>query len=92
MVDTGGHRVAYSGDTGWFPELPARVAGADLFVCECTYHAAGFGYHLSHDDLLTHSQEFDCGRLLLTHLGDEMRQRADSVEFEVADDGTVVKL
>jgi len=92
MVESGSHRIAYSGDTGWFPELPRHVAGADLFICECTYHKAGFGYHLSHEDLQEHRHEFDCGRLVLTHLGEEMRAAADAADFEVVDDGTVVKL
>ena len=92
IVQSGKQRIAYSGDTGWFPELPSRVAGADLFICECTYHKQGFGYHLSHDDLLRHRDEFDCGRTVLTHLGAEMRGRADSADFDVADDGTVIKL
>jgi ribonuclease BN (tRNA processing enzyme) len=92
LVQSGNHRVAYSGDTGWFPELPSRVAGADVFICECTYHKQGFGFHLSHDDLVQHQDEFDCGHMVLTHLGEEMRKAADQADFDVADDGTVVKL
>lgn len=92
LIHDGKQRIAYSGDTGWFPELPSRVAGADLFICECTYHAQGFGYHLSHDDMVEHAHEFDCGRLVLTHLGEEMRKAADTSEFEIADDGSVVRL
>ena len=37
-VSLGERTVAYSGDTGWFPELPRLSAGADLFICECTLH------------------------------------------------------
>ncbi|MBW2268828.1 MAG: MBL fold metallo-hydrolase [Deltaproteobacteria bacterium] len=92
IVHSGHQRVAYSGDTGWFPELPSRVAGADLFICECTYHKRGFGLHLSHDDLLKHGHEFDCGRTVLTHLGEKMREAADNTDFDVADDGTAVEL
>ena len=44
------------------------------------------------DDLVSHQHEFDCGRTLLTHLGEEMRQAAGRADFDVADDGTVVKL
>ena len=92
VVHSGNQRIAYSGDTGWFPELPRHVAGADLFICECTYYKQGFGLHLSHDDLLAHHQEFDCGRTILTHLGAEMREAAGSADFDFADDGTVIKL
>jgi ribonuclease BN (tRNA processing enzyme) len=92
IASTGRERVAYSGDTGWFDDLPRRVAGVDLFVCECTYHAEGFGMHLSHAQLCEHRAEFDCGRILLTHLGREMVERRDELDFETADDGLVLEL
>ena len=91
-VELGGPRVAYSGDTGWFDALPSRVAGADLFICECTYDRNGFEYHLSHEQLLEQRSHFDCGRLLITHLGEEMSDRRGSCDFETADDGLTVKL
>lgn len=92
VLHSGAQRIAYSGDTGWFPELPRRVAGADLFVCECTYHSYNFDYHLSHDSLVEHKHEFDCGRMVLTHLGAEMADRRGKAAFETADDGTRIKL
>lgn len=85
-------RIVYSGDTGWFGGLPAHAAGADLFLCECTLVAASFQYHLSLEELAEHRAEFDCGRLVLTHLGDEMRSLTDHAGFQVADDGQSVKL
>jgi ribonuclease BN (tRNA processing enzyme) len=92
IVNTGCERVAYSGDTGWFDELPRRVHGVDLFVCECTYHGEGFGLHLSHTQLCLHRDEFECGRMLLTHLGRDMVERRDERDFDTADDGLVVEL
>jgi len=91
-VSTGRERVAYSGDTGWFDELPRLVGDVDLFVCECTYHTESFGLHLSHAELLAHREEFSCGRLLLTHLGRDMVERRDELDFETADDGLVIQL
>lgn len=88
----GGVRVAYSGDTGWFDELPARVSGAALFLCECTLFQKSFMYHLSLEELKERSREFDCGRLLLTHLGSEMRAAKKIEGFERADDGLRVAL
>ncbi len=91
-IELGGPSIAYSGDTGWFDALPRRVAGADLFVCECTYHESGFEYHLSHEQLVEQRDRFDCGRLVITHLGHEMSQRRSSCDFEAADDGLTIKL
>ena len=89
---TDGRSIAFSGDTGWFDELPARVAGADLFLCECTQDRRGYAYHLSLEELEPRRNDLDCGRVLLTHLGREMRERKDYRGFEVADDGVVVKV
>jgi ribonuclease BN (tRNA processing enzyme) len=92
VIETGGPRIAYSGDTGWFEALPARVAGCDLFVCECTYHRDGFEYHLSHEQLVAQRSRFDCGRIILTHLGEEMAERRASCDFEAADDGLKIRI
>jgi len=87
-----GVRVVYSGDTGWFDELPREVNGAELFLCECTQVHKNFVYHLSLEELAARRGELDCGRLVLTHLGAEMRARRDYEGFEVADDGLTLKL
>jgi ribonuclease BN (tRNA processing enzyme) len=91
-IQTGTRSLVYSGDTGWFDELPARVNGADLFICECTQVQRSYEFHLSLEELAEHKHEFECGQLLLTHLGVEMRFLSDRDGFEVADDGLVVKI
>ena len=84
--------IAYSGDTGWFDELPRRVGEADLFICECTYHDFDFDFHLNHQQLVEHKHEFQCGRVVLTHLGSEMSDRRGRAAFETADDGTKIRI
>jgi ribonuclease BN (tRNA processing enzyme) len=91
-VRFGAQRLVYSGDTGFFDALPAKVGDADLFVCECTYHDNDFGYHISHRDLVARKHEFRCGRILLTHLGEEMLAHRGRAAFETADDGMRVGL
>jgi ribonuclease BN (tRNA processing enzyme) len=87
-----GRTLAFSGDTGWFDGLPERVRGADLFICECTQEREGYPYHLSLEELAPRRTQFDCGRIVLTHFGPEMRARSDYRGFEAADDGLVVKV
>jgi ribonuclease BN (tRNA processing enzyme) len=87
IVRAGSQRVAYSGDTGWFDQLPREVAGSDVFVCECTYPRASYEYHLDLETLTARRAEFDCGRVILTHLGAEMSERRGHCELETADDG-----
>ena len=84
--------MVYSGDTGWFDALPRLSAGADLFICECTYHSRDLSFHLNYELLCEREKQFDCGRMMLTHLGEEMSSRTETEAFELADDGVVVKL
>jgi ribonuclease BN (tRNA processing enzyme) len=91
-VSLGGRTVVYSGDTGWFAGLPRMAAGADLFICECTFHSSELDFHLNLEQLVERRDEFDCGRMVLTHLGSEMTHRRGAVDFETADDGMVVRL
>jgi ribonuclease BN (tRNA processing enzyme) len=83
----GSRRVVYSGDTGWFDELPARARGAELFICECTLFEKNFEYHLSFEEISRRIDAFDCQRMILTHLGPDMCERRGSLEVETADDG-----
>jgi ribonuclease BN (tRNA processing enzyme) len=92
LVDAGGQQIAYSGDTGWFDELPHHVRNANLFVCECTYCANSFDYHLSLERLVAQKHEFACDRMILTHLGAEMTDRRGQIDFETADDGLTLSL
>ncbi len=92
VIDAGDCRIAYSGDTGWFKELPARVRGVDLLITECTQYDGDFPLHLTHVELDSHKHEFDCGRIILTHLGPEMHARRGRCSFETADDGQVIRL
>ena len=91
-VRLGRERVTYSGDTGWFEQLPRHVAGSDLFISECTLCHRELDFHLSLEELREHRRDFDCGRIILTHLGEDMSARRGQIEFETADDGLAVKL
>lgn len=87
-----GRRLVYSGDTGWFDALPGHARDADLFLCECTFPEPRTPLHLSLEELAEHRDEFRCDRMLLTHLGADMRIRSETAGFERADDGDVVSL
>lgn len=91
-VQLGRETISYSGDTGWFDDLPRQIAGSDLFVCECTLHSADLDFHLSLEELREHRDDLDCGRLILTHLGEEMASKRGQIEIETADDGLAIKV
>jgi ribonuclease BN (tRNA processing enzyme) len=91
-VQLGREQLAYSGDTGWFDDLPMQIAGSELFICECTLHNAHLDFHPSLQEPREHRDDRDCERLMLTHLGHEMAEQRGQIEIETADDGHVVKL
>ena len=86
-VECAGKIVAYSGDTEWTDILTQVAQGADLFVCECNFFEGSPGNHLDYLTLLDHRAELECGRLVLTHMGDEMLRRIQSLDIEGAEDG-----
>ncbi len=92
VLESGGARIAFSGDTGWFDELPDHVRGADLFICECTLFDEEFEYHLNYRTLRDKLDQFECKRIILTHLGRTMAERRGRLEVETADDGLVLTL
>ncbi len=91
-VEAGARRVVYSGDTGWFDGLAGHVAGADLFLCECTFPDPRMPHHLSLAELDARRDAFRCGRMVITHLGKEMRALDATAGFERADDGMRIVL
>jgi ribonuclease BN (tRNA processing enzyme) len=91
-VRLGPECISYSGDTGWFEALPQKIAGSHLFICECTLHGAALDFHLSLEEIREHRDDLDCGRLILTHLGEEMSAERGQIEIETADDGLAVKV
>lgn len=91
-IETGGRALAFSGDTGWQPSLATLAAGADLFVCECTDRAEGYASHLSLAVLERERAALTVRRLVLTHLGEDMRAAAPDLRaagWELAEDGDV---
>jgi ribonuclease BN (tRNA processing enzyme) len=79
--------IAYSGDTGWTDNLIALAAGADLFVCECTFLDPQAANHLDYRTLLERRGQIDCKRLVITHMGEEMLSRVGQLQIETAADG-----
>jgi ribonuclease BN (tRNA processing enzyme) len=89
-VELGGRVLAFSGDTEWTPALVEVARGADLFVCECYQYETSVPAHLTYHDIVTHLDELQARRLLLTHLGADMLERAGRLDIECAHDGLVI--
>lgn len=91
-VACGQRTIAYSGDTEWTGSLIQAARGADLFICEAYFFEKKVKYHLDYRTLMNHKSELGCERLILTHMGDDMLSRLQSLEAEPAEDGKIVVL
>jgi ribonuclease BN (tRNA processing enzyme) len=91
-VEIAGRTIAYSGDTGWTEGLVEVAAGADLFICEASYYERDTDGHLSYQMLVRRRPDFDCKRMILTHMGDDVLDRLNSLEIEPASDGMQIDL
>ncbi|MCX6538134.1 MAG: MBL fold metallo-hydrolase [Acidobacteria bacterium] len=91
-VEYDGRVLAFSGDTEWAATLPDVSRDADLFLCECFGYDSAPPGHLDYQTLQAHRAELTCRRLLLTHMGEDMLRRADSLDCETAHDGLIVTL
>ncbi len=91
-VQAGTKSLFFTGDTGWSPELPGYVGNVDLFISECVYMERRWEYHLSHEELERERHRFTAGRTLLTHLGSEVLDNLQRLQFDIAHDGLRVEL
>lgn len=87
-----GKTFVYSGDTAWTPDLLRQSEDADLFLCECTTFDSEVPRHVRFLDIDKNRHSFGCDRLVLTHLGREMRAKSGEIPDELANDGLRVDL
>ncbi len=85
-IEVDGRVLAFSGDTGWTDALIDAAAGADVFICECGSRDRPIPNHMNYRELLDRLRLLDCGRVLLTHLGDDMLGR-QGLELEPLGEG-----
>lgn len=92
-VRAGGRTIVFTGDTGWSDDLPDQVGDADLFISECQFlENEHFAFHMSHAKLAAVRDRLRAARVVLTHLGAEVLESLDRVEFETAYDGLKIEL
>ena len=91
-IVSGSASLVYSGDTAWTPDLLRQSQGADVFLCECSTFDSQVPRHVRYLDIDANRSSFECDRLLLTHLGREMRARSGEIPDELANDGLAIDI
>ena len=83
-----GKEIGYSGDTEWSENLIKAARGTDLFISECYFFDKKINYHLNYQILKDQKENLGSRRLVLTHMGEEVLNRLQSiVDMEWAEDG-----
>lgn len=83
--------MLFSGDSAWTEDFVEKSRDVDLFLCECCTMQPNVPMHTSYAELLTHRERLGCKRLLLTHLGADVREATD-FNFERVEDGMVFEV
>src|SRR5258706_448294 len=68
-------------------EVDAEAIGADLFICDATFFDRDDPSHISYRTLMSHRDQLECKRIVLTHLGAETLARIGELEVDHAVDG-----
>lgn len=91
-VTWGGRTVAYTGDTEWCEGIVAAGQGAHLLIAEGYRLERPVKFHLDLPALRAHQSELAAGRIVLTHMSEEVLARAADLEFECAEDGLTLEV
>jgi len=84
--------IAYSADTEWTETLVPLARDADLFIAEAYTYDKPVKNHLSLAALEARLSDIRPKRLILTHMGDDMLGRLESLDHVAAHDGMTVEL
>lgn len=91
-VEYGDKVIAYSGDTEWTDNLIDAAHGADLFICECNFFDQRAPGHLDYRTIIEKRSHFECKRLVLTHMSDDVLARLSELDVETAADGLTIEV
>jgi ribonuclease BN (tRNA processing enzyme) len=87
-LEEGAHTMVFSGDSAWSDILLQQSQGVDLFLCECCTLEPRLKQHISLHEILQDRAKIGAKNVLLSHLGNEMRQITDT-PYTCAHDGMV---
>jgi ribonuclease BN (tRNA processing enzyme) len=89
-LEVGGKVIAYTGDTEWFDGLIPILKNADLLIAESYFYEKPIKYHLNYRTIMDQLPVLNPGKLLLTHMSQDMLDRLEEIPTEAAYDGLEV--
>ncbi|WP_046867771.1 MBL fold metallo-hydrolase [Microvirga massiliensis] len=92
-LESAGHVICYTGDTGSVDAIIPAARGADLLITEAYTVERQVPYHLTWTALRARLGEIGAKRIILTHMSPEMLDTSVRIEgAERAEDGLVIDL
>jgi ribonuclease BN (tRNA processing enzyme) len=91
-LEIGEKVIAYTGDTEWFEGLIPTLKGADLLIAESYFYEKPIKFHLNYRTLMEYLPLLKPGRLLLTHMSQDMLDRLAEIHTEAAHDGLEIQI
>jgi ribonuclease BN (tRNA processing enzyme) len=92
-LESAGHVICYTGDTGSVDAIIPAARGADLLITEAYTEERQVLYHLNWSSLRARLGEFGAKRVILTHMSPEMLDASVKIEgAERAEDGMVIDI
>lgn len=91
-VECAGKVVAYTGDTEWTEALIPAAQGADLLIAEAYTYDRRVKFHMDLQTLLSRRGDLGAKRLILTHMGQDVLARLNTLPCEHAEDGKNITL
>ena len=81
--------ISYSGDSEWNDNLVPLADQADLLILECYSFYTPMKAHLDYRTITSHLAQLKAGKIMLTHLGDEMLHNLENLTLECLEEGKI---
>ena len=87
-----GKQILFSGDSAWTDQFRTHARNVDLFLCECSSYDRQTSNHMNYRELQNQLSTLQCGKIILTHMGDDMLSREAEIAYPTAQDGIAIEI
>lgn len=86
-IESGDKIISYTGDTEWADEFLPVIKNADLLIAESYFFNKRIRFHLDYNTLKSHFHELNTGKIVITHMNNDMLYHLGEIDCDYAEDG-----